>query len=464
MRRLLPSIVLLFARPASPAQQHDDRSPTFPKFESSAHVSDKCMACARILDCLKEGLLPRLRHLQEVKRRSYSKSKYQRLGAVGGLEEIIEEEVERLCVWPRIFHDQDVRTACEKLTTDHDEEVVDAISGWAKETDYGVALKPEKGLTRPEAPPPEKKGSGGDEDDGGGEDEAAEEEEEGGEAAALTELRAAVCGEELKQCDHKELVELVRVADVEEKKKNHDVTHKLGRDREMPYESEVPFHKQEGATIVKMVAEDFVERVIENGAKSDVLVYFYFPGRRLPEFGGVVDSHARMRPKYHKLAQLIDPAASNGSILIAWIDCVQNTIPYPWGNHVHGEKLAIFPAVTNDVKTRGNKFRPRFLHNMRDGEIDLPELLDFVVDASERMSTKRHVQGRRIELGERALREAIHFSSYRAAIEIDEWMLPPLNLTAIRERFENPEGTMLGAPVRHAELAAPPKKPPKDEV
>ena len=66
------------------------------------------MACARILDCLKEGLLPRLRHLQEVKRRSYSKSKYQRLGAVGGLEEIIEEEVERLCVWPRIFHDQDV--------------------------------------------------------------------------------------------------------------------------------------------------------------------------------------------------------------------------------------------------------------------------------------------------------------------------------------------------------------------
>ena len=32
------------------------------------------------------------------------------------------------------------------------------------------------------------------------------------------------------------------------------------------------------------------------------------------------------------------------------------------------------------------------------------------------------------------------------------------------ERFENPEGTMLGAPVRHAELAAPPKKPPKDEV
>ena len=83
MRRVLPCIVLLFARPASPAQQHDDRSPTFPKFESSAHVSDKCMACARILDCLKEGLLPRLRHLQEVKRRSYSKSKYQRLGAVG---------------------------------------------------------------------------------------------------------------------------------------------------------------------------------------------------------------------------------------------------------------------------------------------------------------------------------------------------------------------------------------------
>ena len=58
MRRLLPFFILLIARPSSPAQQHDDRSPTFPKFESSAHVSDKCMACARILDCLKEGLLP----------------------------------------------------------------------------------------------------------------------------------------------------------------------------------------------------------------------------------------------------------------------------------------------------------------------------------------------------------------------------------------------------------------------
>ena len=86
------------------------------------------------------------------------------------------------------------------------------------------------------------------------------------------------------------ILELVRVADVEEKKKNHDVTHKLGRDREMPYESEVPFHKQEGATIVKMVAEDFVERVIENGAKSDVLVYFYFPGRS----GQTNDTHARL--------------------------------------------------------------------------------------------------------------------------------------------------------------------------
>ena len=47
-----------------------------------------------------------------------------------------------------------------------------------------------------------------------------------------------------------------------------------------------------------------------------------------------------------------------------------------------------------------------------------------------------------------------------AAIVLEVEVPPPLNLTAIRERFENPEGTMLGAPVRHAELAAPPKKPP----
>ena len=56
--------------------------------------------------------------------------------------------------------------------------------------------------------------------------------------------------------------------------------------------------------------------------------------------------------------------------------------------------------------------------------------------------------------------ERLQLASFGVLLFFAAWR----HLTAIRERFENPEGTMLGAPVRHAELAAPPKKPPKDEV
>eukprot|EP00966_Prymnesium_polylepis_P239071 5529381-Prymnesium_polylepis.1 len=41
----------------------------------------------------------------------------------------------------------------------------------------------------------------------------------------------------------------------------------------------------------------------------------YFPGRNTE----VDDTHARLRPKYVKLAQILDAPASNGSLVVGWM-------------------------------------------------------------------------------------------------------------------------------------------------
>jgi hypothetical protein len=51
-------------------------------------------------------------------------------------------------------------------------------------------------------------------------------------------------------------------------------------------------------------------------------------------------------------------------------DCIFNQIPYPHGTHVHADKVALYPA--------GNKRRPNYLLDLRDGHIEIAELMDFV--------------------------------------------------------------------------------------
>ena len=51
-------------------------------------------------------------------------------------------------------------------------------------------------------------------------------------------------------------------------------------------------------------------------------------------------------------------------------DCIFNQIPFPHGNHVKQDTIALYPA--------GNKRKPNYLLDLRDGDIELAELMDFV--------------------------------------------------------------------------------------
>ena len=64
-----------------------------------------------------------------------------------------------------------------------------------------------------------------------------------------------------------------------------------------------------------VVASDFVRRVTVWGKQTDFLIWMQFPGR----WNVTDDTHAKLRPKWMKMAQLLDPKASNGSFEVAWI-------------------------------------------------------------------------------------------------------------------------------------------------
>ena len=84
---------------------------------------------------------------------------------------------------------------------------------------------------------------------------------------------------------------------------------------------------------------------------------------------------------------------------------------------------------------RENKARPNYLLSLRDGEVEIHELLDFVAGASHRPETKQHVERRRSELGERALREGLSLPDFYESLGVDERELAAENLTEVRERL-----------------------------
>lgn len=123
---------------AAPVQDEDDRVPSYPKVKST--VSKRCTACARLVDNFQMALLPRLSERQAQLERHHSRSRFAASATVGELEAIVEEEVERICKWPRTHHDRNVRTACNNLVDDRAEEIVLHISNWAREGSYGTGL------------------------------------------------------------------------------------------------------------------------------------------------------------------------------------------------------------------------------------------------------------------------------------------------------------------------------------
>ena len=128
--------------------------------------------------------------------------------------------------------------------------------------------------------------------------------------------------------------------------------------------------------LTKVVAADFSKRVLEEGERTDYLIYFFFPGR----WNETDDTHSKLRPTYLKLAQVLDPLGSNGSLAVGWMDCVFNQIPYPHGLHVHEDTIALYPAGAEHKAVR-------YLQSLQGGRIELAELVD--------LSTARRPTSRR---------------------------------------------------------------------
>ena len=81
---------------------------------------------------------------------------------------------------------------------------------------------------------------------------------------------------------------------------------------------------------------------------------------------------------------------------------------------------------------REKKKAPNYLNSLRDGHIDMDELLTFVFQASARAETKIHVASRRSTLGERALREGLQYLTFEESLNVYEPNLEALDLDQIR--------------------------------
>ena len=112
-----------------PPEDPDLRTTAYPKLQRK--VSDRCTACVRMVDNFDLGLLPRLRERQKQISKGY-KTRRSKSSSMGDLEAIVEEEVSHICQWPRTHHSMPIRRACYGLVEDKDEEIVDAISKWAR--------------------------------------------------------------------------------------------------------------------------------------------------------------------------------------------------------------------------------------------------------------------------------------------------------------------------------------------
>jgi hypothetical protein len=110
---------------AQPSSHPDERTPAWPKVDSA--VSSRCRACARLVDNLAMGLLPALDKRHAELARSHSRSAYARSAALGEVEAVAEAEVDRICNWPRTFHDVAMRRACSQLVEDHADDLARLI-------------------------------------------------------------------------------------------------------------------------------------------------------------------------------------------------------------------------------------------------------------------------------------------------------------------------------------------------
>jgi len=358
-------------------------------------------------------MLPELR--QRLEQQKGQRSHYARTATVGDVEEVIERGVEGICRYPRTHHNVSIRTACERLVDDAQDELVSSLSRWVR----GSFRESFESLGKAGEMP--------------------------GEMIAR-EVRPLVCAHTISACTLSEL-EILRADETARDEIDEEIDEEIdveideeideeidgeadgegdgeGDEERRPpvkIESERPIMHQPGP-LVRLVAADFHTRVVEEGRESDYLVYFFFPGRT----GETDDTHSRLRSTYITLAQMLDAPQSNGSLRIGWMDCAFNGIPPPHGEYITADTIVMYPAG------REKKKAPNYLNSLRDGHIDMDELLTFVFQASARAETKIHVASRRSTLGERALREGLQYLTFEESLNVYEPNLEALDLDQIR--------------------------------
>ena len=218
----------------APVEGVDDRYESYPKVRSSdGRVSQSCFACARLVDNFQMALLPRLAERHRQLKAHHSRSHYAKTAALGELEAIVEEEVERICSWPRTHHQKQLRQACLRLVEERSEEIVHAIAEWAREGSYGMHL---------------------------------------GEAIGA-EVRGPLCHEQLEACAPLELVQLTALD--EEERASLDAANMTGNVEERPLKSERDAGVR-GGLLQRVTAEGFHEIVVSANEGVDVLLYMYF--------------------------------------------------------------------------------------------------------------------------------------------------------------------------------------------
>ena len=265
-----------------------------------------CEACQLVACHLDETLLPRTFD-ERARAGGASASSY------GRFETMVEEEVSAACRASSIQLRRDVRRACERMLEDHEEAIVDA---WYRR----VRL----------------------------DDDDADDPEPNMSWLTCSESAGAAraCPDDVAELDVPALDRLEQERKLAGLRRPPDADATFPGSNPVRYQSQPaePQPPRGSGEVETLVGSDFISRVVA-AEKTDALVYFAFP---------------RERPKTHEGAMRTFIAAARAmssseasTALVATIDAERNEVPHPYGSHVRGPTVLLYPA--------GEKHKPKLL-------------------------------------------------------------------------------------------------------
>ena len=265
-----------------------------------------CEACQLVACHLDETLLPRTFD-ERARAGGASASSY------GRFETMVEEEVSAACRASAIQLRRDVRRACERMLEDHEEAIVDA---WYRRVrlDDDDADDPEPNMSWF--------------------------------TCSQSAGAARACPDDVAELDVPALDRLEQERKLAGLRRPPDADATFPGSNPVRYQSQPaePQPPRGSGEVETLVGSDFISRVVA-AEKTDALVYFAFP---------------RERPKTHEGAMRTFIAAARAmssseasTALVATIDAERNEVPHPYGSHVRGPTVLLYPA--------GEKHKPKLL-------------------------------------------------------------------------------------------------------